>query len=70
MEIQGASFQVRPSNFSRGGWILIKEMYSPGLEKYHVSNCSTAAGIYATFSHYCGQYISNEKNSISLDDET
>ena len=36
LEIKGAPFQVRPPNFSRGGWTLIKEMHSPGFEKYHI----------------------------------
>ena len=45
LEIKGVPFQVRPPNYSRGGWILIKDMHSPGFEKYYVSKKVAYGGL-------------------------
>ena len=46
LKIKEAPFQVRPPYFSRGDWILKKEMHSPGFEKYYIQLFLPAAAYF------------------------
>ena len=57
LEIKRAPFQVRQPNFSRGGWILIKEMHSPGFEKYRISKFLACGGLFLfVFAYLMNQF--------------
>ena len=52
IEIQGAPFVIRPPNFSRGVWIFVIKMQSPGFKMCQNSkNFLPAAGHFSLFLH-------------------
>jgi len=66
LEIKGAPFQVRPPNFSRVGWILIKEMHSLGFEKYHISKNFAGGGLFFVFAYLLSQFSKNFPPAVDI----